>query len=79
MVLPRNIFNVFFQSVTLISIEKILGQSWPRSNYLKQSFVYGGTKLCNDFRDSLKDGGSSVQSERNMKVSIISDSHTAVM
>ena len=49
MVLPRNIFNVFLISVTLITIKEILGQDCPRSNYLKQSFFYGRTKLCNNF------------------------------
>ena len=80
MVLPQNIFNVFLLSVTLIIMEEILGQNWPTSNYLKRNFFYGGAKLWNNFPDSLKDVGSIVQSKPNMKkVSIISDSHTAIM
>lgn len=56
------------------------GAKLAKIYYLKRSFFYGGTKILNNFPDSLKDFGSIVQSKRNMKkISIISDSHTAVV
>ena len=77
--LAWNIYNVFLLSVTLIPMYETLGQNWQRYNYLKRSFSYGGAKLWNNFPDSLKDVGCIVQSKRNMKISIIPDSRTAIM
>ena len=66
----------------LRNLEGKLSLPKPNTNYLKRSFCYSGACLWNNLAQDLKSVGSIGQFKRGIKkvkVSEISDSHTAIM
>ena len=64
----------------LRNLEGKLSLPKPNTNYLKRSFCYSGAYLWNNLPRDLKSVGSIGQFKRGiMKISEISDSHTAIL
>ena len=63
----------------LKNLEQKLSLLKPNTNYLKRSFSYSGACLWNNLPQDLKSVRSIGQFKRGVKkVSVISDSHTAI-
>ena len=64
----------------LRNLEGKLSLPKPNTSYLKRSFCYNGACLWNNLPQDLRRVGSIGQFKRGIKkVSVISDSHTAIM